>query len=70
MGSKIETMDVGVLAEQVKQTHGSQALNYATTTAKQHLRTAAWKSGALWLQVVNRLNISEMSSQSGVNRPS
>jgi hypothetical protein len=56
MGGTIEAMDAGVLAEQVKRTHGSEALNYAVGNARQHLLTAAWKSAALWLRVVNSLN--------------
>jgi len=70
MGSKIETMDAGILTEQVMQTHGPQALDYAASNAKQHLLTAAWKSGALWLQVVNRLSASKTQGHSGTKRPS
>ena len=55
MGSTIEAMDAGILTEQIRRTHGPQALEYAAGNARQHLLTAAWKSGALWLRVVNSL---------------
>tara|TARA_R110000868_G_scaffold31905_1_gene116529 strand:- start:4448 stop:4630 length:183 start_codon:yes stop_codon:yes gene_type:complete len=59
MNEKTEALDARSLADQVQQAHGAQAFDYAVNTAKQHLHTAAWKSGALWLQVVNRLNASK-----------
>ena len=44
------------LADELRRTHGAAALDIAVATAKQRLSTAAWKSFAMWLQVVNRLN--------------
>ena len=48
--------DIVSLADELRRTHGAAALDIAVATAKQHLSTAAWKSCAMWLQVVNRLN--------------
>jgi hypothetical protein len=48
--------DVTALADEVRRAHGAMALDFAAQTAKQHLRSAAWKNCALWLQVVNRLS--------------
>ncbi len=59
MNETIEALDARSLADQVQKVHGPKAFDYAVSTAKQHLHTAAWKSGALWLQVVNRLNTSK-----------
>ncbi len=47
--------DIDGLAEELRRRHGAAAFDIAVETAKQHLGTAAWKSGAMWLQVVNRL---------------
>ena len=62
MTLEVDTTDVGTLMEEVKRSHGPQAFEYAANTAKQHLLSAAWKSGALWLKVVNRLRTAESSS--------
>jgi len=51
--------DVTALAEELRQKHGASALDVAVQTARQHLRSAAWKNCALWLQVVNRLTAAE-----------
>lgn len=48
--------DIIALADEVRRAHGPSALDFAAQTAKQHLRSAAWKNCALWLQVVNRLS--------------
>ena len=47
--------DINALAEELRRTHGASALDIAVQTAKQHLRSSAWKNCAMWLQVVNRL---------------
>lgn len=51
--------DIGALAEELRRTHGTLALDFAAQTAKHHLRSAAWKHCAMWLQVVNRLTAAE-----------
>ena len=48
--------DIDALVDEMRRTHGPQAFEIAVQTAKGHLRSAAWKHCALWLQVVNRLN--------------
>lgn len=47
--------DVDALANELRRVHGASAFEVAVSTAKDHLRAAAWKHCALWLQVVNRL---------------
>lgn len=64
-----ENLDVDALTEEVKRTHGSKAFDYAAGTAKHHLLTAAWKSGALWLKVANRLKTVESSNPKYPDRP-
>jgi hypothetical protein len=54
--------DVSALVEEVRRTHGASALDFAAQTARQHLRSAAWKHCAMWLQVVNRLTAAEGAS--------
>ncbi len=68
MDHDIDNTDVGTLADEVRRTHGSEAFDYAARTAKHHLLTAAWKSGALWLKVVNRLKTEEPAAQKYPNR--
>jgi hypothetical protein len=53
--------DAGAIADALKKEHGADALDFAVRTAKQHLKVAEWKSGALWLQVVNRLSARALS---------
>lgn len=48
--------DVSILAEELRRTHGVNALDVAVSTAKQYMASSAWKNFAMWLQVVNRLN--------------
>lgn len=55
MAEPLYRSDVDAIADGLRQTHGSHAFDFAVQTAKQHLQAAAWKHGALWLQVVNRL---------------
>ena len=64
MTNCVETMGAVGLAKEVQRTHGAEALDYAINTTKRHLHTAEWKNGALWLQVVNRLNASKVHAQS------
>ena len=47
--------DITALADELRRAYGPSALDYAAQNAKQHLRSAAWKHCAMWLQVVNRL---------------
>ena len=58
--------DITALADEVRRAHGPSALDFAAQTAKQHLRSAAWKSCAMWLQVVNRLS-AETPAATGVH---
>ena len=48
--------DIDSMAAELQRAHGADALEIAVQTAKQHLSSAAWKSCAMWLQVVNRLS--------------
>lgn len=48
--------NIAALAEEVRRTHGNDALDYAITCMHAHLGASAWKNTALWLQIVNRLN--------------
>ncbi len=48
--------DINALAEELCRTHGTRALDVAIATAKEHLRAAAWKHGAVWLRVANKLS--------------
>jgi hypothetical protein len=48
--------DIGGLVEELRRTHGANALDVAVNTAKQYMASSAWKNFAMWLQVVNRLN--------------
>ena len=48
--------NIAALAEEVRRTHGTEALDYAITCMRGHLGASAWKSCALWLQIVNRLS--------------
>lgn len=48
--------NIAALADEVRRTHGSAALDYAIACMHEHLGASAWKSCALWLQIVNRLN--------------
>ena len=55
--------DIGSVAEELRRTHGANALDVAVSTAKQYMRTSAWKNFAMWLQVVNRLNTAPAAAQ-------
>ena len=48
--------NIDALAAEVRRSHGNGALDYAIARLRQHLGASAWKSCALWLQIVNRLN--------------
>ncbi len=48
--------NIAALADEVRRTHGTQALDYAIACMHSHLGASAWKNCALWLQIVNRLN--------------
>lgn len=48
--------DVDGLAAELRRAHGVKAMDVAYDTARQHMRDAAWKHCAMWLQVVNHLN--------------
>ncbi len=55
MADPLYRSDIDALADEMRRTHGQEAFDVAVQTAKKHLRSAAWKHCALWLQVVNRL---------------
>lgn len=48
--------NIAALAEEVRRTHGNDALDYAISCMRGHLGASAWKNTALWLQIVNCLN--------------
>lgn len=48
--------NIAALADEVRKTHGAEALDFAIARMHQHLGASAWKNCALWLQIVNRLN--------------
>jgi len=48
--------NVDALAEDLRHAYGTDAMDVAVQTARDHFQTAAWKHFAVWLQVVNRLN--------------
>lgn len=56
--------DVSGLAADLQRKHGLQALDVALDTARRHMQAAAWKHCTMWLQVVNRLNVSQRARAS------
>ncbi len=55
--------DIDTLADDLRRTHGTHALEFAVQTVKQHVQSSAWKNCAMWLQVVNRLNAAALRNQ-------
>lgn len=49
--------DISSIAEALLRDHGAKALDVAVSTAKEYMASSAWKNFAMWLQVINRLNV-------------
>ena len=56
--------DIPHLADELRRTHGGDALEYAIGVMHEHIGASAWKNCALWLQIVNRLNGAPTASAS------
>jgi len=69
MNDPLYRADIGGLADELRRTHGPQALDFAVQTVKQHMRTSAWKNCAMWLQVVNRLNVAAAGHKTASTQP-